>query len=286
MALTLGLLASVLVLLPGLAVLAAFNFRTRRGGARRPELALTTISALVMAAAVSIVVHLVAWAAIEGALAFVTALHDAYPVLDLGPKIENPLTSFFAAVAGNKPMAFSGAVALGMVLITEMVALVNFVLGETFELAFDEYDLNGQGWVFEHITRPAENGYTPVGHVFTATMSGKYGIAYKGPIIDIRQGDKGEILSIALARPERFLYELGTFDDDPPKKSWIERLLPGDAEEAEPHSGVRHHEKDYAGGVVALDARVINNIVVRSIADELLEQIDEEVPDEPEVPVA
>ena len=66
----------------------------------------------------------------------------------------------------------------------------------------------------------------------------------------------------------------------------IERLLPGDAEEAEPHSGVRHHEKDYAGGVVALDARVINNIVVRSIADELLEQIDEEVPDEPEVPLA
>ena len=37
---------------------------------------------------------------------------------------------------------------------------------------------------------------------------------------------------------------------------------------------------------VALDARVINNIVVRSIADELLEQIDEEVPDEPEVPLA
>ena len=38
--------------------------------------------------------------------------------------------------------------------------------------------------------------------------------------------------------------------------------------------------------MVALDARVINNIVVRSIADELLEQIDEEVPDEPEVPLA
>lgn len=44
---------------------------------------------------------------------------------------------------------------------------------------------------------------------------------------------------------------------------------------------MRHHEKDYVGGVVALDARVINNIVVHNVADSLLDEIDETVPDVP-----
>jgi hypothetical protein len=279
MALTLGLLACVLVLLPGLAVLAAFNVRTRRGGARRPEMALTTISALLIAVFSSIVVHSAAFFLAHVAIGFSVAVNALMPMIDFGPVTANPITAFLDAITG-KPVPLASAIAIAGTLILECSAVGSFMLSDAFALLSERQDFNGQGWVFEHVTRPAENGYTPVGHVYTATMSGKYGIAYKGPIIDLRQGDKGEILAIALARPERFLYELGSSDDaDVPKPKWSLRRKKVTPETA---SRVRHHEKDYAGGVVALDARVINNIVVHSIANSLLEAIAAEVPDAPD----
>lgn len=276
MALTLGLLACVLVLLPGLAVLAAFNVRTRRAGVRRPEMALTTISALLIAVFFSIVVHFAAFILAHLTLDFATAVHARFPSLDFGPVVANPIASFIEAIEG-KPMPLPTAIALAATLLLECIAVGSFMLSGAFALTFERQDFNSQGWVFEHVTRPAENGYTPVGHVYTATMSGNYGIAYKGPIIDLRQGDKGEILSIALARPERFLYELGSSEVPAfPKRGWLWRDRGPTADSG---NRVRHHQKDYTGGVVALDARVINNIVVHSIANSLLEAIDAAVPD-------
>ncbi|WP_242121275.1 hypothetical protein [Sphingomonas lacusdianchii] len=272
MSLTLGLLASVLVLLPGLVVLAAFNYRTRRGGARRPELPLTAVSALVMATLFSMLVHGGAFLLSSLAIDFVVAVHDKVPSVDFGPVIQNPIAAFFAAVEGTA-MPFSAALGLAVVLFLEAIAVANFIMSDLFDLAFERVDFNGQGWIFEHVTRPAENGYTPVGHVFTSTMSGKFGIAYKGAIVEVRQGDKGEILSIALARPERFLYELGSLQGEP--GGWWRRNRFGDDAE---QSGIRHHAKDYTGGIVALEARVINNIVVHSVANSLLAEIDQTVP--------
>jgi hypothetical protein len=279
-ALTLSLLASVLVLLPGLAALLAFNLRTRRGGARRPELSLTTISALVIAAVMSMLVHVAAWMTAEGVIDLVIAVHERLPSLDFGIVSPNPLGAFFDAIAESRPMTLQTALWLAATLVAETLAVGHFIMSDFFELTFESLDFNGQGWVFQHITRPAENGYTPFGHVFTSTMSGRYGIAYKGPIIDIRQGDKGEVLSIALARPERFLYELGSFPATN-KVGWFSRIVARPAADAAVESGVQHHEKDYVGGVVALDARVINNIVVHSVADSLLDEIDETIPDVP-----
>lgn len=276
MGLTLGLLACVLVLLPGMAVLAAFNFRTRRGGARRPEMALTTISALLIAVFFSIVVHTAAFTLANITISFCAAVHTLVPALDYGPVVGNPIASFFQAIEG-KPMPLADAITLSGTLLLECIAVGSFMMSDAFDLAFERQDFNGQGWVFEHVTRPAENGYTPVGHVYTSTMSGNYGIAYKGPIIDLRQGERGEILSIALARPERFLYELGSSDEaSAAPRTWFGR---GKQPPEEPANRVRHHQKDYTGGVVALDARVINNVVVHSIANSLLEAIDATVPD-------
>jgi hypothetical protein len=278
MGLTLGLLASVLVMLPGLAVLAAFNFRTRRGGARRPELPLTAVSSLVLAAVFSIIIHAVGYSVTAGALDFVVALHDKWPQLNAGVVIQNPIEGFYEAVADKRPMSFGTAYAFAFLLLGETLAGAAFVMSELFQLSFDSHDFNAQGWVFEHITRPAENGYTPVGHVFTSLMSGDYGVAYKGPVVDVRQGDKGEILSISLARPERFLYQLGAFADQPEGRRWFWQK--SSSSEVAKTTGVEHHEKDYVGGIVHLDARVIGNIVVHSIADVLLEEIDSTVPDE------
>ncbi|TVV71445.1 hypothetical protein [Sphingomonas solaris] len=277
MNLTLGVLASVLALLPGLALIAGFNFRTRRGGARRPEMQLTAVTALVLAVFFSMVIHGLAYIVADGALAFVLAVHELTGV-NAGRIIANPLGAGFAAW-GGQALPMREGLGLGVVLFLEVVTVANFTWSRSFELFLDTVDFNGQGWVFEHITRPAENGYTPVGHVYTSTMSGRFGIAYKGAVTDIRQDEKGQILAIALSRPERFLYEIGPSEKStlPPRPAW--RTWFAAAEAPPEDTGVRHHAKEPAGGVVSLDARIISNIVVHCISNDLLQEIDDTLPE-------
>lgn len=279
MSLTLGVLASILALLPGLALVAAFNFRTRRGGARRPEMPLTAISALVLAVFFAIFVHFVAFWATSGALQLGQAIHHRF-AFSMGPAIRNPLAAGFDAL-GGKPIGFEEGIALFGVLFLEVIAIANFTFSRGFQLVIDTIDYNAQGWVFEHITRPAENGYTPVGHVYTSTMSGRFGIAYKGAVTDIRQDEKGQVLSIALSRPERFLYEIGVepVAAYPRPRRWTVWRPEKSSSDA---IGISHHGKEAAGGVVSLDARVINNIVVHCISNSLLEEIDRTLPPAPE----
>jgi len=282
MNLTLGVLASVLALLPGLALIAAFNLTTRRGGARRPEMQLTAISALVLAVFFSTLAHLFTYLVTDTVLAFLQALSIRFHT-SAGPVIRNPLGAGFEALGGRALPVREGLWLLG-VLTAEIILVANLTMSRGFRLLIDNIDYNGQGWVFEHITRPAENGYTPVGHVYTSTMSGRFGIAYKGAVTDIRQDEKGQVLSIALSRPERFLYEIGpeAGTTAPTRRRWFKR----DRTEARPAErdadvGIRHHGKESAGGVVSLDARVINNIVVHCIANSLLQEIDTNLSDPP-----
>ena len=102
MAITLGFLTSVLIILPGLVALAAFNLRAGKAGARRPEQSLTSISALVAALLISLVVHLLSFIFTEGALHLAVGVHATYPVLDAGPVIADPLEAFYAAVTTGK----------------------------------------------------------------------------------------------------------------------------------------------------------------------------------------
>jgi hypothetical protein len=278
MSLTLGVLASVLALLPGLALIAAFNFRTRRGGARRPEMQLTAIPALVLAVFLSLMTHGVAFEVANWTLAFAAAVNAATGY-DLGPLIGNPLVAGLHGLEG-KAIPDGEAVGLVVVLFIEVAAAANLAFSRQFQFMLERVDLNGQGWVFEHITRPAENGYTPIGHVYTSTMNGRFGIAYKGAVTDLRQDEKGQVLAIALSRPERFLYEIApaAASIEAPRRGWIQRSSPP---QTDMETGIRHHGKEPAGGVVSLDARVINNIVVHCIADSLLREIDNTLPDPP-----
>lgn len=272
MNLTLGVLASVLAMLPGLSLLAAFNFKTRRGGARRPEVQLTAVSALVLAVFFSIVAHTFGFMVANGITDLGRAIFEQWGIT-AGPEIRNPLAAGFDAL-GGKPMRFPEAAALAAVLMFEVMTLVTFVMSRSFELLIDTVDYNAQGWVFEHITRPAENGYTPVGHVYTSTTSGRFGIAYKGAVTDIRQDEKGQVLSIALTRPERFLYEIGHEAPAgaplPPRWQFWRQAA---EQPVEVDTGVRHHGRETAGGVVSLDARVISNIVVHCISNSIFDQI-------------
>jgi hypothetical protein len=278
MNLTLGVLASVLALLPGLALIAAFNVKTRRGGARRPEIQLTAVSALVLAVVFSMCAHYVGYLVASGVLDLAQVIAERFKV-SAGPVIRNPLAAGFEALSG-KTLQFPEVLALAAVLFLEVMILVNIVMSRSFELLIDAVDYNAQGWVFEHITRPAENGYTPVGHVYTSTTSGRFGIAYKGAVTDIRQDEKGQVLSIALSRPERFLYEIGhemAPSTTPPSRwrFWSNVNEP----QSEVDTSIRHHGKEIAGGVVSLDARVISNIVVHCISNSIFDQINAAVTD-------
>lgn len=274
MTLTLGFLASVLILLPGLVALASFNLRTGRAGARRPELQLTAINAIVAAVIISFLTHYLSYIVSEGTIDLGVAFHQRFPTLPCWPSTQNPVTAYYLSIASSSPVPAPTAVSIAALLALEVFAIMAFTTSDTFDLLMDRLDWNGQGWVFQHITRPAENGYAPIGHVFTSTMSGAYGIAYKGVVIDARQGTDGQIASIALARPERFLYEVGSFQ--PPRRPRWPWAQP--AGELDPTTGFVLHGKEYVGGVVQLESRVISNIVVHSIARSLLDEI---VPDEP-----
>ena len=273
MAITLGFLASVLIILPGLVALAAFNLRAGKAGARRPEQSLTSISALVSALLISLMVHLIGFLVAEGAIQFALAVHDAYPALDFGPAPRDPLEAFYHAITGGPKMTVNAALGLAAMLIFEVFTVVGFAGSDTLELALDRVDLGSRGWVFQHITRPAEHGYAPFGHVFTSTISDGYGVAYKGPIIDIRQSEKGEVLSIALSRPERFLYKIGDFTELPAARWPWQQTLKVDA--CGDETGITLYPKDYVGGVVSLDGKVISNIVVHSISQTLLAELSE-----------
>ena len=270
MPLTLGFLASVIILLPGLVALAAFNFRVGRAGARRPEQQLTTINALVAAVILSIMTHYLGYLVAAGVIDAGIAINEAFPKLDLGPAVVNPVGAYYAAVTSGKAMPGPTAIATAALLAFEVFAVLAFVGSETFDLLLEPLDWTGQGWVFQHITRPAENGYAPIGHVFTSTMSDGYGVAYKGIVIDARQGTNGELVSIALARPERFLYQLGSFPTKPSRWPWRSREETGEFDRP---TGFTLHGKETVGGVVQLDARVITNVVVHSVAQSLLEEI-------------
>ena len=121
MNLTLGVLASILALLPGLALIAIFNFRTRRGGARRPELPLTAVTALVLAVFFSILVHFASYFIVEGVTAFGKAFHQKTGFI-VGPIIRNPLIAGFDGL-GGKPISTHEGLGLLAVLICQVVAM-------------------------------------------------------------------------------------------------------------------------------------------------------------------
>lgn len=279
MPITLGFFASIFLILPGLVGLVFFNAKAGRAGVRRPEQPLTAVSSLVTAFCVALFVHYLAFLLFEGGVHLASEIHRAEPKIDLGPIMPNPLGEFVLALAADRPMDEDAGLALALIVILELAFIISFLGSRAFELLVEPLDLGGHGWVFQHITRPAENGYTPIAHVFTKMVSGDYGIAYKGPVIDIRQASDGQILSVALGRPERFLFHLRGIEarqEAISVKAGKRNLL---TIGPEPHpmiesqdTGFRTLEKEPVGGAIAFDGPDVWNIVVHSVSNEILDR--------------
>ena len=255
MPLSLSVIAGIALLLPGLFAIVFWNVRSRRHPASRPDLPITAVSVLAFSIAISLICHLLAWLAAAAVASFGLEVGRALPMAwqrHLYPAV-NPIEFMVVMAKGGadavrlEPWQIAAA---AIMLIGECMVVVSFLADDGFDLALDGLDFGNQGWVYTHVVQPAQNGYRPVAFVLTTLIKDGLGIAYRGTVADIRQSDRGETLSITLGEPARFLFELRAGGKDR-----------GYGRADSYPAFVRYPEED-VGSVVALDARVIQNIVV------------------------
>ena len=167
----------------------------------------------------------------------------------------------------NELAMFSGLVVL------ESFLVAKFVSNDGFDLVFDGADLNGQGWVYHHYLRPSQHSYRPVCHVLTTFQQNNLGIGYIGAIADIRHSEKGELLSLALLNPDRFLFQL----KPAAAAKWGQ---PGEDPKFDTYG------RETIGGIVALDGKSVANLLVRTLDKALLDDIESEteLEDDPDTP--
>lgn len=88
---------------------------------------------------------------------------------------------------------------------------------------------------------------------------------YWGVVAELRQGGSGELRSISLADPHRFIY----------------RIAPHRPSEPRFEPELATYKREWIGGVVALDSAMIRNIVVHNIPGDVAEEVTSEPEPEP-----
>lgn len=288
MTLTLAVLASMLILLPGLTFLGVWNLKGARSGAARPELPLGSATTLLLAVGVSLIAHFLGWSAVELAKNLFVAIPDALPAKGMmwapietllrpdgtyQPIFTNPITAMVQYADGGHLQMHELAMFSGLVLLESFLVL-HFVSNDGFDLIFDGADLNGQGWVYHHYVRPTQHGFRPACHVLTTFQQNDLGIGYIGAIADIRHSEKGELLSLALLNPDRFLFQLK------PGAAGTKWKEPGE------DPAFVSFGREPIGGIVALDGKSVANLLVRTLDKALLDDIETESETDPDVEAA
>jgi hypothetical protein len=276
MTLTLAVLASMLILMPGLTFLGIWNLRVARTGAARPELPLNSATTLLLAIGISLFAHFIGWAVCE--LLRQLLLHTGVvippagqiwsplekalrPEGHLGPVFANPIESMVRYADGGHLLMDDLAAFCGLVVL-ECLFVGAFISNEGFELLVDGLDLNGQGWVYHHYVRPSQHGYRPIGYALTTYQQNDLGIGYIGTIADIRHNDKGELVSLSLLDPDRFLFQL---------KPEVAARHPW----GEPGKGpaFKTFGREPIGGIVVLDSKTVSNFLVKTVERAVLDDI-------------
>lgn len=255
---TLALLAGLVLLLPGITALVSWNLQGATQGAKRPELQLTSVSALFVALATAITMHVQGYALVS--LFWAAAIElGSYLNAPLGAIIDNPYEMALAVSIGTGKPSSGSVEAFLIITLLECLLAWRLIASRGLDIALDSLDIRSQGWVFQHVVRPLRHGYTPIAYVLTISSSGEYGIGYEGIVADIRQGENGELKAISLAEPQRFIYQIVTANEKYPR--------------LKPH--LQTHEREWVGGMVALDGAMIRNIVIHTVWQELVEELEE-----------
>lgn len=258
MNITLALLAGVVLLLPGITGLTFWNLLGSRQGAKRPDVQLTSITALFVTVFIALVMHFAGYAFVESVLRAAADLQSAAP--PWWPRVAVPANPYEVAIGLALGRTTVSPLALEyflLVMFLESILAGMIVASEGLGLALEGADLRSQGWVFQHIVRPTYHGFRPIAYVMTVPVQGEYGIGYEGVVADVRQGDDGEVKLISLADPQRFIY----------------RLAPGDAAVQGSAGAIVSGGREWIGGVIAIDGSVIRNVVVHNVDPATLEDV-------------
>lgn len=258
MNLTFALLAGLVLLLPGMTALVGWNLQGATQGAKRPELQLTSVSALFVALAIAIMMHVFGYALVS--LFWAAAIElGSYFNTPHGTIIDNPYEMALAVSSGTGKPNSGSVEAFLIITLLECLLAWRLIASRGLDIALDSLDIRSQGWVFQHVVRPLRHGYTPIAYVLTTSSSSEYGIGYEGIVADIRQGENGELKAISLAEPQRFIYQIIPADEKHPR--------------LKPH--LQTHDREWVGGMVALDGAMIRNIVIHTVWQELVEELEE-----------
>lgn len=259
MNLTIALLAGLVVLLPGLTALASWNFMGSGQRAKRPELQLTSVNGLFVVLIVAAVLHFLGFALIGLGWSAAAELGNTLPASwPRWPLLPNPYDAAVLTATGVGRPTAEGILAFLLIILVECLLAARLMASEGLDLALESVDVRSQGWVFQNIVRPARHGYKPIAFVLTAPPQGEYGIGYEGVIADVRQGDNGELKSVSLAEPQRFIYHVVPKSDVQPR--------------LRPHLEI--YDREWVGGIVTLDGACVRNIVIHNISNEVVTEVE------------
>jgi len=257
---TIALIAGLVLLLPGITALVSWNLQGAAHGAKRPELQLTSVTALFLALSVAVILHILGYAVVSLIWASAAEIGFRSPALILGDLITNPYDMALGLALGDAKPSAGTIEAFLIIILVESLLAWRILASEGLDVMGEATDIRAQGWVFQHVVRPSKHGYRPIAYILTLPAQGEYGLGYEGIIADIRQGDNGELKSISLAEPESFVY----------------RIVPARTERPRLKPRLAIMDREWVGGIVALDASVIRNIVVHNIPRVLIEQVEAE----------
>lgn len=274
MNLTVSLLAGLVMLSPGLTALAVWTLSGQRDGARRPEMPLTSISALAALLCISLITHILAFALSELGWRAAIELGNQFPEAVLGPVIASPYETALALARKVTTTAANFSVFVGVIVI-QCCAVAIFITDRGLDIALDGTDLRSQGWLYHSVVRPVRHGYQPVAYVLTLPVHEDRGLGYRGVVDDVRMNHDGEIKVITLAQPEAYVYELTKKPSG--LKAWF--IQKDDAA----HPRIRSHDAKPLTGLLTIEGPQIRNILINQIPDSLIALVASQVPEnEPE----
>ncbi len=208
----------------------------------------------------TLLMHLLGYALITLIWAALPEVGSRFPAFGASPLIDNPYEAALAMALAQKDIDPIALAAFPMVTLIETILAWRLVASPGLDIVTANVDVRSQGWIFDHVVRPARHGYKPLAYVLTNPPQGEYGIGYEGVIADIRQGEGGELKVISLAEPQRFVY----------------RIEPVRAEEPRRRPALSISGREWVGGIVALDASVIRNVVVHVVPAALITEVEAE----------
>lgn len=274
MNLTLSLLAGLVLLLPGITALASWNLLGNNRQVRRPDLPLTAVNALVIAVGVSILVQVVFFVLAELVAApaeeqIVALIRENLNGSDFN--VPDPFLAAFGLATDATPNVSAAAFATFLaVVLLECLFVALVINSRGLEIILDGIDARSFGWAHEHIWRPLSHGYTPTAFVLTSALHEGRGIGYQGSIIDIRLDDLGQVKSLSLGQPERFVYDL-TKRAEAETRGWGPFAKTSDAREPKFETS----ENYWIGGVLVIDPSTIQQIWVHSLSDSALDELND-----------